>query len=200
MQYFTRGDKMKKWAILAAACCGFFAYSNQGMTQVVSGTSNITLQGNVSQFCALPVPTYSNGVANFVAGPNSDAQLVFGGDDFLDSSTGKSKAQTLVLKYASAMCNFPAFLALKSTNIGMTAGSASATGFSNFVHYTASANWGTATATLDTSKGATPVAVATQPFVGDVTLTIRTLQTPNPVVATQNPYSDVLILQIGSAL
>jgi hypothetical protein len=191
---------MKKWALVAATCCGFFAYSNQTMSQVLSGTSNITLQGNVSQFCALPVPSYSTGAANFIAGPNSDAQFVFDASDFIDSSTGKSKPQKLILKYTAAMCNFPAYLALKSTNIGMTAGTASATGFSNFVHYTATANWGTAVATIDTSKDTTPVSVAAQPFMGDVTLTIQTQATPTPVVATQSPYSDVLILQIGSKL
>jgi hypothetical protein len=191
---------MKKSIALSVSACVLLGGVQTASADVVNATSNITLQGNINPTCMMNIPKYVSGPGQFSAtGTNYDAIITFDASQFVDSS-GKSAVVTESFKFPSSMCNFSAFLALRSTNKGMTSSTVASPGFTNTVNYTATATIGTFTATLDTSGTASKVNTAITPFFGDVTVTVATQASALPLVGDTTPYSDVLVVQLGQAL
>jgi hypothetical protein len=97
--------------------------------------------------------------------------------------------------YANVACNAPSNLQLTSLNGGVT-NATSATGFQNFINYTASAVWHGVTATVNTSSssGTGPVSGTAQPvstaFSGSLSVTITPAANTLPLV--QGSYTDTL--------
>jgi hypothetical protein len=100
------------------------------------------------------------------------------------------------------MCNYSAFVSLQSTNSGMKPSATVPAGFSGVVNYTATATWGSAsaTATLTTGGSQSKTSTAFPPTVGDLVVRISTQSTASPLIADGTPYADTLVLQIGPAL
>lgn len=112
-----------------------------------------------------------------------------------DGSVNTSPVTPAHSPYANVACNAPSLLQLTSLNGGVTNGT-SATGFQNFINYTASGVWHGVTATVNTSSssGTGPVSGTAQPvstaFSGSLSVTITPAANTLPLV--QGSYADTL--------
>jgi hypothetical protein len=99
------------------------------------------------------------------------------------------------------MCNYSAFLSLKSTNSGMKPNATAPANFSGVVNYTATASWGGSgtPATLTTGAAQTKTSTAFPPTIGNLVVNIVTANSTAPLIANGTPYTDTLVLQIGPA-
>jgi hypothetical protein len=95
---------MKSWACITAAGLGLVLGVKCAEAQTSqSGQSNISLRGFVNEFCALPLPTYTQGPGSFSTGSGSDASITLQASDFVDSSSGRHRPLTLIVTYPQAM-------------------------------------------------------------------------------------------------
>ncbi len=192
---------MKKWALIGLGLSAFLLVSHEAGAQNAA-SSNITLNGTVNQFCALPAPSASNGPGTMLTTSGSDIILSFGASDFADPTTGYHRSLTQTITYPQAMCNFSAFLSLKSTNSGMKPSATAPANFTGVVNYTATASWGAGgtPATLTTGASQNKTSMAFPPTIGNLVLNITTANSTAPLIANGNPYADMLVVQIGPAL
>ncbi len=192
---------MNKWALITAGLSAFLL-SFHGAHAQNAASSNITLNGTVNQFCSLPAPSGSSGTGTMLVVAGSDAIINFQAQDFADPATGVHHSITQTITYPQAMCNFSAFLSLKSTNSGMKPSATAPANFSGVVNYTATASWGAGgtPATLTTGASQTKTSMAFPPTVGNLVLNIVTANSTAPLIANGSPYTDTLVLQIGPAL
>lgn len=101
-------------------------------------SSTFTVTGTVTKTCTI------GGVSN----PSADNATI--------PITAAGAVTTTVINksYASVACNTPSNLQLTSSNGAVTTPTVAPSGFQNFINYSASATFGGATATLDTSTNA----------------------------------------------
>lgn len=192
---------MKKWALITAGLSAVLFNFHETHAQSAA-SSNITLNGTVNQYCALPPPSSSTGAGTMNVSGGSDAIINFQAQDFTDSGTGLHHSVTQSITYPQAMCNYSAFLSLKSTNSGMKPNATAPANFSGVVNYTATASWGAGgtPATLTTGASQTKTSTPFPPTIGNLVVNIVTANTTAPLIGNGTPYTDTLVLQIGPAL
>jgi hypothetical protein len=197
---------MRKFIGLTAASAlalgaGFWAANTVDAADVA--TSDITMQGQVANTCGFlsgPVPSNTNN-ASLTDATVGTPIVTF---DLADATTANLKASTIRLTFGG-MCNYsPTTLSLKSTKGGLIAGSAPAlpiSGFLTRIDYTATAQWGTASAGF-TTDGSLPIvsnsSAVNSPRNVNLVLNIMIDAATTPVIA--GTYTDTLTVQLGTPL
>jgi hypothetical protein len=176
-------------AALSAACINANAATDAGNTT--------TLGGTVAKLCVMPSATPQN-INIVTAGAINPA----------DSTV--EAASLLNVNYPNTMCNYKAWLGVKTKNGGLTKGNVLANtlpsppaGFLNRVDYTAVANWtGTfitpALVTNGTPAAKTEIQDSDTSQNATLTVTINTANGSTPV--EEGIYGDVLTVGIGAQI
>jgi hypothetical protein len=129
--------------------------------------------------------------------------LAFGAD-LVDPLDNKAKASPKT-STADIMCNYKAFVSLKSAKGHMTdpAITSAPTGFDNFVDYTATAAWGGVTAELDADGSAVNLTSPNQQIAttaANDTLTLTVTPIKGDILIASDNYTDTLTVQVGADL
>lgn len=182
--------------VTSAAALALFSLS-YGSAQAGSSAGNdVTLNATVLNTCTLP---------------GAAPQTLDIGARAIDAADATvNSASILEVTYEGAMCNYRAYIGVKTKNGGLTPGNvlantlpSPAANFINRIDYLANATWGTLT-TDDLSTSGTPGAKqekqATSAQIGDVTLRIWTVDGATPVEANSAAYTDVVTVQVGGQL
>jgi hypothetical protein len=158
------------------------ALAAPGVATAQTATQDINISATVPKSCT--INNTSTGTVDTATIPISAG-----------GSVNTSPVTPVHSPYANIACNAPSNLQLTSLNGGVTNGT-SATGFQNFINYTASAVWHGVTATVATasSSGTGPVSGTAQSvstaFSGSMSVTITPAANTLPLV--QGSYSDTL--------
>ncbi len=170
------------------AAVATFAVAGTGSANAQTATQDINITATVTKACT---------VNNAVAGTPGSAVIPV-------SAAGAVTTTAITptgSPFANVVCNAPSNLQLTSLSGGVVNASAAVAGFTKIIDYTASATWGGATATVNTStapaatgneSGAlAPIAAAN---AGNLTVSITPIANALPLII--GAYSDTLRVSI----
>lgn len=175
-------------SLFKLAAVATFAVAGAGSANAQTATQDINITATVTKACT---------VNNAVAGTPGSAVIPV-------SAAGAVTTTAITptgSPFANVVCNAPSNLQLTSLSGAVVNASAAVAGFSKIIDYTASATWGGATATLNTStapaaagneSGAlAPIAAAN---AGNLTVSITPIANALPLII--GAYSDTLRVSI----
>ncbi len=172
-----------KFAVIAA-----FALAGAGSANAQTATQDINITATVTKACT---------VNNAVSGTPGTAVIPV-------SAAGAVTTTAITptgSPFANVVCNAPSNLQLTSLSGGVVNAAAAVAGFSKIIDYSASATWGGATATLNTSTVATAAAAESGPLApiaaanaGSLSVTITPIANALPLII--GAYSDTLRVSI----
>jgi hypothetical protein len=186
--------KSMKSTILAACMVPLAAIGQAHAAD--TGTSDFTIQGTADPVCQLPAPA-GNGTNVAVEG----SSITVG--SLINENDATVQPFTATLTFPQAMCNYSAWVSIKSENEGLQFDGEQGTAvaesgaFLTHVDYTVNANWGSvALPQLNTATGANEVAQqANGPNQADLVVIIAAPGSTMPLPEGQ--YTDTLKIQIG---
>ena len=165
-----------------------FAFAGAASANAQTATQDINITATVTKACT---------VNNAVAGTAGTAVIPV-------SAAGAVTTTAITptgSPFANVVCNAPSNLQLTSLSGGVVNAGTATAGFSKIINYSASATWGGATATVDTStapaaagneSGAlAPIATAN---AGSLTVSITPIANPLPLII--GAYADTLRVSI----
>ena len=173
---------MKKVLISMAALA---AMSSAAMAQ--SASQDINLSANVGKFCTIGGSATPTAIAKTIS----------------TTSTGGVVTTPIPVSIGAVVCNTASNVQLKSTN-GALIGGPSASGFVNYINYSATATIGSVAASVNansTTGTSVPIAPTASPTGGatsdaSVTVTITPVTNPLPLTA-HNLYADILTVVVS---
>jgi hypothetical protein len=181
------GDRSMR-SLLRFAAIAAFALAGAGSASAQTATQDINITATVTKACT---------VNNAAAGTPGTAVIPV-------SAAGAVTTTAITptgSPFANVVCNAPSNLQLTSLSGGVVNAGAAGAGFSKIIDYSASATWGGATATLNTSTVATAAAAesgALAPIAaanaGSLSVTITPIANALPLII--GAYSDTLRVSI----
>lgn len=172
---------MKHWLSFAAAAAALASLAPAAHAQ--TATQDINISATVTKACT---------IANVPAGTAGSATIPVSAAGAVNTAAITPTGSP----FANVACNAPATLQLTSLNGAVTNVTPAASGFTNFINYSASATWNSVTASVNTATVATATGAesgtgqAVTANSGNLDVTITPQATSLPLIT--GAYSDTL--------
>ncbi len=189
-----------RWAVILIGVCAFGGLLVRPAFAQDSQAQSFTIRAYAQSVCTLSAPQNTQ-ATNMALGAGSATQPVVNVTSLSDGTTAQLQSASILLTM-NIVCNRAHSLHITTGNGGLRSQTApNAAAFANRVDYATQVNWGTASATLQTSgvsSAATPEVVSPGAFSGNFALQVSIDESgAGHLPLTAGAYTDTLTITLS---